>query len=158
MLNFFDELDHYLKSDECQDVIELRKVRRNLYDRLQMVDKKLDAVDGKNHISGKRCSACNSSHINIHAQKPSCRFLCQDCGHSFGNEQSSLYYRRRNPKKILDFIIAIYQTNKSISEIKSDLEISSPTYYKWRMAVLNVLPQLAENFAQRSKKAGKLPL
>ncbi|SMF90199.1 hypothetical protein SAMN05661091_4931 [Paenibacillus uliginis N3/975] len=51
--------------------------------------------------------------------------------------------------KFIKLFIAIYSTNQSSHEIRRTLQISKPTYYRWRKQILLIFPQIEKKFSNR---------
>ena len=150
-------VDNLVSECENKGAKELRQLRLTLIRTIQSIDRKLESLakNKKTDVRSGRCPYCNSSHTKGYGLKPP-RFYCLDCHHTFVKERSAFYYRRRNPVKILDFIVAVHTTDKSISEITQELKISLQTYYTWKREIIQVFPQLEEKFNLRGKKPRKL--
>ncbi|WP_018306012.1 hypothetical protein [Desulfitobacterium hafniense] len=151
------KIESWVSDCENKGTNELRQFRLILSRTIQAIDLKLDSIDKTKKIDVRsgRCPHCKSSHTKGYGLKPP-RFYCLDCHHAFVKERAPLYYRKRNPLKILDLIVTIHTTDKSIPEITSELKISLQTYYKWKREIIQVFPQLEEKFNLRGKKPGKL--
>lgn len=154
-MNSLNELEDYLNQNALLDINEMRQLRRSLQKLLKVLDNKIDSIINKTQPT-KRCPWCNSAHTKRHGQTPKIRYKCLDCSSTFVESRSLLHYRRRYPDKILDMVITIRMTNKSISQIQDDLNISPQTYYKWKKIILEIFPQLEQRFAYRGKKTDKL--
>jgi transposase-like protein len=151
-MNFQEFFEDYQKSYEQMTDNELREFRIFLIKILQLLNKKLDSIVEKAGGNKARCPHCRSNNTKGHGRNPIKRFYCLDCKQTFPESISRLYYRKRNRIKILDFIVAIYTTDKGISQITHELNISIQTYYKWKKDILIVFPQLEEKF---NRKRGK---
>lgn len=149
---FQNDFEDYQKSCDHKTEIELRELRKFLVKALQVLDGKLDSAVEKAGNSRMRCPHCRSNNTKGHGRNPIKRLYCLDCNQTFPESRSRLYYRKRNRNKILDLIVAIYTTDKNISQITAELNISIKTYYKWKKDIIFVFPQLEEKF---SRKKGK---
>lgn len=139
---------------ECEELNEddLKALRKMLWKAFYSVHKKLEHSSKKKSKSNNYCPRCRSSDVIGHGKKTTKRFLCMVCGVTFVKERHLLYYRRRDPDKIIDLIVAIHTSDKSTSEIMNQLKIPVKTYYQWKDDILLVFPQLKEKFKNRGKK------
>lgn len=158
-MNSFQELQDFLNQYTLQDINEARQLRNLLQKAFKALDNKIDSVIDKTRTT-KRCSQCNSTYTKRYGKTsgktPKIRYMCLDCNSTFVESRSLLHYRRRYPDKIVDMIVSIHTTDKSVSQIQDDLDISPQTYYKWKKVILEIFPQLEQEFARRGKKRGKL--
>lgn len=151
-MNLLNSLTDYQNFCEQKTVTELRQFRKFLIKALQILDEKLDTAPEKTGRSKARCPHCRSNNTKGHGRTPTKRFYCLDCNQTFPESTSCLYYRKRYHDKILDLIITIHTTDKSVSQIVHDFNISIKTYYKWKRDILTVFPQLEEKFKRRRAK------
>ncbi|WP_313559384.1 IS1/IS1595 family N-terminal zinc-binding domain-containing protein [Ruminiclostridium cellobioparum] len=158
-MNSLNELEGYLNQNTVLDINEMRQLRKNLHKSLKVLDEKIDSIINKTQATN-RCPRCNSIYTKRHGKTsgktPKIRYMCLDCDSTFVESRSLLHYRRRYPDKIVDMIVSIHTTDKSVSQIQDDLDISPQTYYKWKKVILEIFPQLEQEFAWQGKKRGKL--
>lgn len=130
----------------------LKELQKILCTKLKSVKEKLHSISKNAQTSYPDCPDCHSSNIKAHAKNPVPRFFCVDCKITYIKDRQPLYYRRKNRDKIIDLIVAIYTTDKSITNIIEQLGISIKTYYEWRKQILSFFPQLQDKFKNRRKK------
>lgn len=151
-MNFQKDLVDYQNLCDQKTEAELRQLRRSLIKALRVLDEKLGLTPEKAGSNKVRCPHCRSNSTKGHGRNPVKRFYCLDCNQTFPESKSSLYYRKRYHDKILDLIVTIHTTNKSVSQIVQEFNISVKTYYKWKKDILNVFPQLEEKFKRKRGK------
>lgn len=150
-MDFQKDLEYYQIICEQKSPAELRILRKVLIKTLQSLDERLESAV-KNTGSKTRCPHCRSNNTKGHGRAPTKRFYCLDCDRTFSEAKNCLYYSKQNHNKILNLIITIHITNKSISQITHDLNISMKTYYKWKKDIIAVFPQLEEKFKRKRVK------
>lgn len=151
-MSTLEDVQSVLSNCEELDEKGLKELQRILCTNLKSVKEKLHSVSKNAQKPYPDCPDCHSSNIKPHAKNPVPRFLCVDCKTTYTKDRQPLFYRRRNRDKIIDLIVAIYTTEKSITDIIEQLDISIKTYYEWRKQILSFFPQLQDKFKNRRIK------
>lgn len=151
-----------LNSDDIEAVLEkyknsgdettLRHIRKILVKALHHIDQKLKNYSKKTVNQQECCPYCNSNKIKGHSKYPSKRIYCFDCEKTYTLKRQPLFFRKRYRDKIIDLIVEIHTSTKSVPEIICQLQISLKTYYKWRGEIISIFPQLEKKFTNRRSK------
>ncbi|MCM3294012.1 hypothetical protein M3661_28350 [Paenibacillus sp. MER 180] len=146
--------DVQIALNNCVELDEkgLKELQKILCLKLESIKGALKSSSKKPQSAHPDCPNCSSSNIKAHTKNPVPRFFCIDCKITFTRNRQPLFYRRKNRDKIIDLIVLIYTTDKSITEIIEQLDISEKTYYEWRKQILLLFPQLQDKFQNRRKK------
>ncbi|WP_391573487.1 hypothetical protein [Cohnella sp.] len=144
------------KCPSPQNIQELQELRKILWNTLQSIDHLLETQETNAQNPHNHCPRCGSINVKGHGAKPSVRIYCVDCDKAFTLNRQPLYYRKRNRNTIIDLIVEIHTTAKSVTAIIKHLKISSRTYYSWKAEIISTFPQLEARFKNRRKKQPSL--
>ncbi|WP_379391479.1 hypothetical protein [Paenibacillus lentus] len=147
MMNFKEDSEKYLTS--CNTEQNLRELRKNVWKFLEGIDQQINSRYPKTGPHSL-CPRCRSSNTKKNGKKQK-RSRCLDCGRSYSNilNNPHIFYHKRHPEKLLNFIFLIYKTDKRIPEILNELGLSNITFYKWKKEILAIMPFLKKHFKNR---------
>lgn len=152
MLSTISDVREYLERYEELNVDEILALELNLNKLLKSISEKSTSSSANTNASSTTCPHCSSNNTIKHTKDLIPRFLCKRCLRTFTANRQLLFYRKKKPSRIIDFIVYVHTTDMSITEIAKELDISLKTYYRWRSQLISVLPQLTEEFNNQRKK------
>jgi transposase-like protein len=135
------------KSKLSKEVLEAYKALRKLSEEeQQLVFRKISQLETPESAQEKpkekgKCPHCGSSHVSRNGKTPSGyqRFVCVDCGRTFGEKERPIWVGSHFPKEVWVEYIRLMSMGATLKELAESLGINVTTAFYWRHKILTAL-------------------